>query len=312
VDVNAKQGLLKLNRRQISIVEKSTLLSETDIANQQLYFLSAPFASLSLPHKCKYHELLNVDGTKNEDLVHKVSNGRDTLIIEGSPSFGLPYGNYPRLFNIYVNSQIKKTKSNVVELKCSIKELIETFGIKVNGGNTKKRFYEQVMRFINASYRVERKDPVSKVITTLFPEVPIISHTVCEAWMKRGMKEPATIIFKQSYADSIIERAAPFHQEAINGLKGSTFALDLFTWANLRSYTLNISQKKEVVITYKQLSDQMGASYKSNQRQFVVDLKKAYMEIKCFCPELDISFAKGCLIVRASALAVKRIKAPNW
>ena len=278
-------GQLDLPASTQKTIEYALQLSAKDKTAQDLMFLASPYASLSLPHKKTYNrDLMKLNGEKVESLTHKVTNGRDNLVIEGSPSFGLPYGRYPRLFHLHICSEIKKTKSNVVSLKKSLGDLMDSFDILRKGAG-KKNFYEQIQRFINASYRIERKDKVTGTVTTVYPERTIESHTITDEWARRGAKEDAIIVFKQWYADEIIKSSVPYHREAVLGLKGSTIALDLYGWTSLRCYMLEAQNISDIFLSFQQISDQLGSSYSSNNRQFKKDLQAAFRSVSLFSPD---------------------------
>lgn len=292
-----------LNSRQLNLLETSLAHSNNTQTNEKvpLLFLHSPFTALSLPHRRAY--VTNAKGEKVEALTYQVSNGRDTLIINGAADTGLPFGNYPRLFHFYVCSEIKIHQDCKVYFKKSLLEFMR--GLKMRGStNQKKLFYEQIIRFINSTFRIERKND-DGTLSTIFPQQSIVQHNLDPLWAGRGHKEPAYIEFSYDYVKTIIESSVPFHRDAIIALQGSTFSLDLYTWANARSYSLSYTKEKKVLLPYDIVMQQLGTSYK-NKRMFVRDLKKSFVEVSLFIPLLKISFLDEGLLLEASASAIKQ------
>lgn len=293
----------ELNSRQLNLLETSLSHNSNIQTNEKvpLLFLHSPFTALSLPHRRAY--VTNDKGEKVEALTYQVSNGRDTLIINGAADTGLPFGNYPRLFHFYVCSEIKIHEDCMVYFKKSLREFM--LGLKMRGSTSQKKlFYDQIIRFINSTFRIERKNN-DGTLSTIFPQQSIIQHNLDPLWAGRGHKEPAYIEFSYDYVKTIIESSVPFHRDAIIALQGSTFSLDLYTWANARSYSLAYTSEKKVLLPYEVVMRQLGTSYK-NRRMFVRDLKKSFNEVSLFIPQLKVSFLESGLLLEASLNPIKQ------
>jgi len=299
-----KQDGLRINRRQQQILFG---IEKIDTKAQELFFLSRPFASLSLPHRREWDtELSKKNGDKVEVLVHHVTNGRDSLIIEGSPSFGMPYGSYPRLFHYYICSEIKRTKKSEICLNSSLTEFMKELGLS-GKGDQRKRFLDQIIRFLNASYRLEKTNPETAETTVILPDKPVLLYDIDKVWKgKKSNNTPAVarIVFKDWFVQEILDSSIPFHKEAIISLKGSTLAMDLYTWITWRTHTLNMSKKKMAVIKHENFEEQLGVNYK-NQRFFKRDLKKAFLEVSALYPSANLEIEQDKVVLHAAPEAIK-------
>lgn len=288
---------ININRRQQQI-----LFGVENVDNPTkngLYFLSSPFASLSLPHRKTWSTKVVTanGGEKVEELIHRVSNGRETLIVEGSPSFGLPYGTYPRLFHFYICAEIKRTGNATIVINSSLPKFMQELGFTGQGAQ-KKLFFEQVLRFINATYRFERKgeDGVSVVKA----DSPVSGYNLESVWFKRKKTdEVASITFKDWFVDEIMGSAIPYQKEAIKSLRGSSLALDLYAWIAWRSHTLNRSPRKQATIKLEDFAYQFGLSY-SRDCDLKRDLKKAYREVKALYPEAQFFITPSGITLHGS------------
>jgi len=295
---------LRINRRQQQILFG---IEKMDTQDQELFFLSRPFASLSLPHRREWDTTVSKkNGDKVEVLVHNVTNGRDTLIIEGSPSFGMPYGSYPRLFHYFICSEIKRTKKAEICLNSSMTEFMKELGLS-GKGDQRKRFLDQIIRFLNASYRLEKTNPETGKTTVILPDKPVQMYDIDTVWKgKKSSSTPevARIVFKDWFVQEILDSSIPFHKEAIISLKGSTLAMDLYTWITWRSHTLNMSKKKIAIIKYESFEAQLGVNYKDH-RFFKRDLKKAFLEVSALYPSANMEIGQNKVVLHAAPEAIK-------
>ena len=106
---------------------------------------------------------------------------------------------------------------------------------------------------------------------------------------------------------SIIKSSVPYHREAVLGLKGSTIALDLYGWTSLRCYMLEAQNISDIFLSFQQISDQLGSSYSSNNRQFKKDLQAAFRSVSLFSPDLKVVIEKEGVRLYASQPPVKKL-----
>ncbi len=296
---------IRVNRRQQQILFG---IEKLDSQTQEMFFLSRPFASLSLPHRREWDdEVSKKNGDKVEKLVHHVTNGRDTLIIEGSPSFGLPYGTYPRLFHYYICSEIKRTGKAEISLSSSMTEFMNELGLS-GRGEQRQRFLDQIIRFLNASYRLEKIDSKTGKKTVILPDKPVLMYDVDTIWKtkkKSDLPSVSKIVFKDWFVKEILDSSVPFHKEAIISLKGSSLAMDLYTWVAWRTHTLNMSKKKMAIIKLEEFERQLGVNYKE-PRKFKRDLIKAYNEVSALYPESRLIIESDKITLRAAPEALNK------
>jgi len=100
-------------------------------------------------------------------------------------------------------------------------------------GAQRKEFFDQILRFLNANYRLELFDPATGKVKVIHSDRPVSEYDIDSKWTQRGRKtqgeDLARIQFKSWFVEGIIKSSVPFCREAIIGLKGSSLAMDLYT-----------------------------------------------------------------------------------
>jgi len=300
-----------LDRRQKKIIDGIEKVNSS--STQDLFFLSRPFASLSLPHRVSWSKSVVSagDGAKVESLIHHVTNGRDSLTVEGSPSFGLPYGTYPRLFHYYICSEIKRTGKAEIFLNSSLAKFMEELGFTNASTNQRNLFYGQIIRFLNANYRLEKTNSDGSKTVVMANKI-VASYDIDSVWFERASaKKPKTtrIIFNDWFVEEILNSSVPFNREAILSLKGSSLAIDLYSWITWRSHTLNKSTKKRAVIKLADFEKQLGLSY-GRPRDLRRDLEKAYNEVLALYPQAKMVIAADSITLHSSSEAISQKDKP--
>ena len=132
------------------------------------------------------------------------------------------------------------------------------------------------------------------------------------SWFKplRGLfpRQPSWqphFVLRQDFFEEITRSAVPIDLRAINQLKGSPLALDLYTWLTYRMSYL----RKPTLIPWQGLQNQFGADY-SRQRDFrshaVTQLEKV---IRVY-PTVRVSHTSTGLRLYPSPPHIQRIKGP--
>ena len=81
------------------------------------------------------------------------TNGAVTLSILADPTYGLPYGVYPRLLLTWVTTEAVRKQSRQIDLSDSLNAFMAKLGIAGNAnGEKRKRFKDQTLRLFTATF----------------------------------------------------------------------------------------------------------------------------------------------------------------
>ena len=114
----------------------------------------------------------------------------------------------------------------------------------------------------------------------------------------------STLTLSDSYYNSLIEAAVPMDLRALNQLKQSAFALDIYFWLSRRLYNLNRAKR----VTWKNLLDQFGQEYQGPQRdknfkkQFLFHLK----HVLAVYPQANVTIVTTGIMLKPSDPVIPR------
>lgn len=275
---------------KISALIKQNLAIETDeaLGSGSLGFMARAMTLASLPHS-------RVEGTEFER-----KNGPFTLSIVARSSVGLPYGTVPRLLLAWLTTEAVRTKTRDLELGDSLSGFMRQLGLLPTGGRwgTIKRLKEQTRRLFSASIAATYDD--GRGVTE-------VGHRVTDyyqLWWEpkdpaQGSLWQSTVKLSEPFFKEIIERPVPVDMRALEALKRSPLALDIYVWLTYRMSYL----KKQTDISWEGLQGQFGAGYPETsqglrdfRKHFLPALKKVllvYPDAKAAPTETGIRLAPG-------------------
>jgi hypothetical protein len=125
-----------------------------------------------------------------------------------------------------------------------------------------------------------------------------------DAWLPHGETRqcslwPGTMALSEGYFNSLIESAVPLDHRALMALKGSSLALDVYTWLSHRLYRI---EGKGVPLHWKSLREQFAQEYtgkdadKDFKKKFVPALKKVLIVY----PQAKVKLVTGGLLLLGS------------
>jgi Plasmid encoded RepA protein len=119
----------------------------------------------------------------------------------------------------------------------------------------------------------------------------------------------------QEFFEAITAAPVPLDMRALRALKRSPLALDLYTWATYRTFSVR-KAGKAVTVPYGALQAQLGTNYE-RERDFKTALKDAlgkvqrvYPALKCEMEEGGLTILPGLTAVRTKAKAIKPTDEP--
>ncbi|MBF0461674.1 MAG: pirin [Magnetococcales bacterium] len=234
-------------------------------------------------------------------------NGDFSLTITAmAPGVGLPYGRYPRLLLAWIATEAVRTKSPDLVLGRSMSGFMEQLGLIPSGGRwgTVPQLRNQMTRLFRAAFSCAYTDA---------DRMAGVNMAVVEAfdlwWEPKHPDQPnlfeSTISLNQRFFNEIVNRPVPIDMRALEALKGSSLALDIYFWATYRASYL----KRATEIPWKSLQDQFGSDY-ADTKQGRHGFKREFLEkltmVRAVYPDLDFSEGEHGLLAFPSRTHVPK------
>jgi len=263
---------------------------------RSLGFSTRVLVQASLPHK----------EPKDDPRAWIRQNGNYSLIIQpgvynDGQSIGFPYGNIPRLVLAYLTTSVVRTKSRDIDLGTSLSGFMKEIGLYSNGRDI-KRMKEQLQKLFSASITFRYDDEDKRMVSGTHRP---IAREFQFWWDDRSPEQqtlfPNFVRLDEEFHKEILEHPVPVDLRAIQALKQSSLALDIYTWLNHRMSYLN----KKVRIPWVSIEQHIGSDY-NDSREFRRWAKQALQKIHAIWPELSFEFDRGGLILKPSRPHIQR------
>jgi len=269
------------------------LQSETNIP-EKVTFYGSRFASIAFPAKTP------------KERIWERENGRDSLVIIAGEikdektgkykDLKVPSGIIPRRILVYLSHQWMENHQNGVrnrqiELGSSLHEFLEKIDIK-KGGSTYKSIIDQTNRLFLAkiAYHSTSDHHYSVKQTLVAREYQLWWSKIEE----QSSFFPSYVEITEDFA-YFLDKSMPLNLETIQNIGANCLAFDLYTWLNLRHYSI----VNPVTIDWESLHEQLGANYK-NLRQFKPEVKKAWELVQKTYQHNSKLTEKGIILIRSS------------
>lgn len=228
-------------------------------------FISKIAAQVSLPYrrpKDNAREIVR----RNGNLVVRFISGEDCL----------PYGKYPRLFELWACTMIKTNnpcfdpETNVLHLGTTFREFLRMIDVQV-GGRQLKSIKPQLERLFACSYHIsnntENETNMRNFVVAEKSHIDWLrnepqSHGLFENWVQ----------LSQGYVDMLRDHPVPVDLKVIARLR-KPMAIDVYWWLTKRVYNLH----EPVTIAWQQLYQQFGSD--SELKEFKRKFKLAVAEV---------------------------------
>lgn len=280
---------------------RSVELQETGKIKAGAYLI-ADFTDLSFPYKKPDSALRSWERV----------NGRKRIVVQpgtvvngdGEIEYVYPYGVVPRLFLIWLTTEIKMTQSRTVEVGQSINALRRQLGI-ARGGKQHENFVKQMEALFSAHIVIhdQERDSAAKATATKGRALQIADSW--EIWRSDDSGEvldslPSTLCVSESFYRHVQKTAVPLVSEIVSEFRRDPMRLDIYCWLVHRLYAQR-SPKSNV--SWSQLSGQFGGNY-SRERSFKHAFKKHLQVVLMYYPEARVSVTQNGLILRRSKLHI--------
>lgn len=268
-----------LSPRQCALVDEAMFLEiEQARSSGATGYIAHFLAQATLPHtdpKTNYFER----GT-----------GKLTLSITGNHKYGVPYGGLPRLLLAWICTEAVKTGSPKLSLGRSQREFLEKLDLH-SSGNYITRIRDQSLRLVRSLISISGIDGSALGIENI-----MIARQAFIFWNTRNTNQSSlwdsSLTLSTDFFNSLIAAPVPIKIEALQALKKSPLAMDIYTWLVYRMFTLNVATNRGGKLTahvpWVGLMMQLGVGY-ANTPQGLRDFKKAFRkrlkEALLFYPE---------------------------
>ena len=245
----------------------------------------------------------------------KRTNGRLTLRIrpgwdnKKERPLGYPYGTIPRLLLFWITTEALRTGSRRLYLGTSLTAFMRQLGLDPDNGSVgakrsdARRLKDQMMRLFRAQISFDREDDQQED----WLDMQIAdAGSVSLWWDFRQVSQDSIfnswIELSERFYKAITIAPVPVDMRALQQLKRSPLALDLYAFVCYRAYIATQSGSSQFV-TWEQLMKQLGTDY-TDTRDFRRYAKIALRKIKLVFPGLRLGPKQGGIEILPGASAV--------
>jgi|TARA_Y100000310_G_scaffold132057_1_gene131161 hypothetical protein len=216
----------------------------------------------------------------------------------GFVEVGLPFGPRARLLLLHLSAVAVKHQSPVVEISDSFTAFARDLGLSTGGRNLAS-LRAQLNRMSVVSMRLAKHaDGFSEVFQgsvfrRLVAETPNDPRQI-PLWASE-------VEFSAEYFESLCRNAVPLRREAIQALKHSSRAMDIYAYLAHRLYRV----EKPLTLSWSSLSYQFGDPGKPN-RMWKSAFKAALKQVLVVYPEAKVEPVYGGIVLKQSPPPVRR------
>lgn len=200
-------------------------------------------------------------------------NGNFTFtVVAMKEGVKIPFGVIPRLFFIWLMTEIIRTRSRVIILGNHFDDFLEKLGYNEDGGYTRKRVKEQIERLYNAAIGTYYDD--KNVTVAVVPETIVEKYSIWKTKKTHSAQQelfPNTIEVRESFYDEIIKSKVPIDMRIVEGLKNSAMKLDIYIWLTYRMWNVEEPQK----IKYEDMLCQFGNDFGEKRKKIEDEIDSA-------------------------------------
>jgi hypothetical protein len=192
-----------------------------------------------------------------------------------------------RLVLAYVSTEAVRTQMPVVELGNSMSALMKILGVTPTGGKrgTIRLFKTHLQRLFTTSISISFTD--EKEGLWVEEGFRIAAKTFLwwdPATLDAARPVPSRVQLSERFFNELIAHPIPLDMRAIQALRKSPLAMDIYSWLTYRFYRLH----KPVLIPWQALMLQFGSNY-SNTRQFRQNFLKQLRKVLVIYPRARVT-----------------------
>lgn len=268
--------------------EHESLDPGTDIG-----FMMRALALSAMPH---------VDPKSNE---FKRRSGSFSFSMVVDSDIGLPYGVHPRLICLWLSTQIKRTGEPFVHFGRSLSAFMRDVGVEPRTGKNGNMvfFRDQLIRLAATNFSAFFEAGSQGERSLRIRHIRLLEEA--EFWWDDAADDRLRAWGQVSHKfyEDIMQAAVPVSMGAIQQLKSSPMALDLYIWLTYRLYGL----KRPVGIPWEFLRTQFGSQV-SNGYEFKRHFKNALKKVLAVYPHARATPTGSSLFLQPSPPHVAPLK----
>jgi len=237
-----------------------------------LGYMARAMVQATMPHK------------KITEAVHERINGAYRFTMMASPKVGLPYGSLPRLLLAWIATEAIRTRDRELILGDSMNQFMAQLGIKsATGGKTGSitRLKNQTARLFGSTIQCSY---TSEVEGHLALQNMLIADAANLWWHPKSGDQKSlfdsTVRLSETFYNEIINNPVPIDTRALQALKRSPLALDIYAWLTYRMSYLS----KPTSIPWESLQAQFGSGIATDaqgrrnfKKRFLGQLKRVQL-----------------------------------
>lgn len=270
-------------------------------------YLARQVVQCSLPRSNPGNQTVFVRRNGNISLVLETLTDPDTM-----QPVGLPSGSIAKILWLWINTEAVFNKNSTdIENKyrltpgktfnaflLSLKLDPNTGGGKFSHAKTVK---DELTKLLRCHISFHQSEGDSTQGRKSFVNMPIARSA--SLWWDfnnpdQGELFESEIILDEAFFEAITATPVPVDMRIVVALMRSPLAIDLYTWATYRIFTMKKAGQKELEISVTALKEQFGEEYKRTDN-FKAAMAKALKKIQKVWPALNYTLDSKSLILRA-------------
>jgi len=279
-----------VNVRNISKLVDEALSVEAQEAKENGYlgYMARVLVQATMPHK------------RTEEDVFERRNGGFSLAMIAHPRVGLPYGTYPRLLLAWITTEAVRTRNHVLILGPTLSGFMSQIGLVPTGGRWGNIYplRDRMKRLFTCTISCTYEDETQEAAAGFR-----IAKKYQLWWDPKRPEQAAlwqsTVTLSKDFFEEIVDRPVPIDMRALQILKRSPMALDIYCWLTYRLSYL----KKKTEIPWPALQIQFGAGYPETpqgQWNFKYNFLKHLRSVLVVYPEAKVADSSYGLLLKPS------------
>lgn len=234
-------------------------------------------------------------------------NGSIRVTIQNSSGRQLPYGKYPRLFELWAATMIRMHApcvdfdTKTLTFDSSFRAFLQQVNVTL-GGNTLGPMVDQLKRFFDCTYNIE-DDRIDGIDVMVIP----IAKRYSLAWGhgNRGRMDKGWVRFSDEFFEMLKSETIPVNLNVIAQLRGA-MALDIYLFLNRRNAYLK--PNAAACLPWDDLLRQFGSDcpawkFRQNFEKALDSVRRAWTGLKVFTDGNGVILSKSPMTVPFRAAA---------
>jgi hypothetical protein len=290
-DVSAP--IKKLTPQEAKFVEASAQIYQEPATIHRAAYLARQLIQATLPHKSPTENLPEWCRT-NGNLTLSIRPGYATNPKTGQRyCIGYPYGTIPRLLLFWLNTEVVRRRTRHIELGQSLASFMRELGLDPGRGGKRSdahRLRDQMQRLFRSQISFDETSESGQRWMNME-----IAPTG-ELWWdvrnpEQGVLWNSWIEVGEKFYQAILAFPVPIDMRALQALRKSPLALDLYAWSVHRTFGVSLKGAPQK-ITWLQLQAQLGGDY-ANPKDFKKKVKLAIRKVAKVYPGMHLEYTPG-------------------